>query len=130
MAIHEMRLVITVGDLDRAVSFFGQGLGLKQLAEFHNDGGHGVLFEAGRATLEIFDDAQASAIDIIEVGRRVAGPVRVAFQTGDSEASARELVEAGAEVIGGPVMTPWGDRNVRLVGPDAIQLTLFSAPPA
>lgn len=123
-----MRLVLTVNDLDAALAFFRDALGLAQLAEFHNDGGRGVLLAAGRATLEIFNDAQAEAIDRIEVGRRVAGPVRIAFQADDSESVAKQLVERGAEIIGGPVVTPWGDRNVRLVGPESIQLTLFTSP--
>lgn len=126
MKAHETRLVLTVVDLEQTVTFFRDQLGLPQLAEFHNDGGRGVLLDAGHATLELFDEAQASAIDAIEVGRRVAGPVRIAFQVDDSESAARSLAAAGAEVIGGPVLTPWGDRNVRLVGPEAIQLTLFS----
>ena len=58
----------------------------------------------------------------------MAGPVRIAFQADDSEALAKDLVAAGAEVIGGPVVTPWGDRNVRVAGPESIQLTLFSGP--
>jgi len=123
-----MRLVLTVDDLDGAATFFRDGLGLHQVAEFHNNGGRGVLLDAGQATLEIFDHAQAEAIDRIEVGRRVAGPVRVAFQVADSESAAKALVQAGAEVLGGPVVTPWGDRNVRLVGPESIQLTLFTSP--
>jgi catechol 2,3-dioxygenase-like lactoylglutathione lyase family enzyme len=125
-----MRLVLTVDDLDGAAAFFRDALGLPQLAEFHNEGGRGVLLDAGRATLEIFDHAQAAAIDEIEVGRRVAGPVRIAFQADDSESVAKELAKAGAQIIGGPVVTPWGDRNVRLVGPESIQLTLFTSPNA
>jgi lactoylglutathione lyase len=128
MTTREMRLVLTVDDLDGAATFFRDALGLPQVAEFHNNGGHGVLLDAGHATLEIFDHAQAEAIDQIEVGRRVAGPVRVAFQVADSESAAKALVQAGAEIIGGPVVTPWGDRNVRLVGPESIQLTLFTSP--
>jgi len=127
MAIRELRLVLTVRDFGRTVAFFRDAVGLKQVAEFHNDGGGGVLLDAGHATLEIFDQAQAEAIDKVEVGRRVAGPVRIALQADDSESLARELVHAGAEIIGGPVLTPWGDRNVRLVGPEAIQLTLFTS---
>ena len=126
MTTREMRLVLTVENLDRSVAFFRDVLGLPQVAAFENDGGHAVLLDAGHATLELFDETQAAAIDEIEVGRRVAGPVRIAFQVEDSDAVARTLAAAGAEVIGGPVATPWGDRNVRLVGPDAIQLTLFS----
>jgi lactoylglutathione lyase len=64
---------------------------LEQLAAWENDGGHGVLLDAGRATLEIFDQAQADAIDQIEVGRRVAGQVPVAFQTSDSASAAHRL---------------------------------------
>lgn len=126
MTTHELRLVLTVDDFDQATAFFRDALGLKQVAAWENDGGHAVLLDAGRATLEIFDQAQARAIDEIEVGRRVAGQVRVAFQTSDSESSANALVRAGAEILGGPVTTPWGDRNVRLAGPAGIQLTLFT----
>ena len=126
MPIHELRHVLTVDDFDRATAFFRDALGLKQVAAWENDGGHAVLLNAGRATLEIFDQSQARAIDEIEVGRRVAGQVRVAFQTSNSEASANDLVRAGAEILSGPVTTPWGDRNVRLLGPDGIQVTLFT----
>ena len=59
MSSDEMRLVLTVDDFDRAVAFFRDRLGLSQLAVWQNDGGHAVLFDAGRATLEIFDEAQA-----------------------------------------------------------------------
>jgi catechol 2,3-dioxygenase-like lactoylglutathione lyase family enzyme len=128
MTTHEMRLVLTVEDLDHATAFFRDTLGLQQLAVWQNDGGHAVLLDAGRATLEIFDQAQARAIDEIEVGRRAAGQVRVGFQTKDSESMANDLVRAGGEIIGGPVTTPWGDRNVRLLGPEGIQLTLFTPP--
>ena len=123
---NEMRLVLTVNDLDRAVAFFRDGLGLAQLAVFENDGGRGVLLDGGRATLELFDEAQAAAIDQLEVGRRVSGPVRLGFHVSDSDAVAKTLAHAGAEVVGGPVLTPWGDTNVRLVGPGDMQLTLFS----
>jgi hypothetical protein len=76
--------------------------------------------------VRIADEAQAEAIDRIEVGRRVAGPVRVAFQTPDSASLAKTLAAAGASIIAGPVVTPWRDRNVRLEGPEGIQLTLFT----
>ena len=128
MAVRELRLVLTVADFDRAVAFFRDTLSLPQTAAWENDGGHAVLLEAGRATIELFDDAQAKAIDQIEVGRRVAGQVRLAFHTEDSELAAGDLVRNGAVILGGPVVTPWGDCNVRLQGPEGIQLTLFTPP--
>lgn len=126
MSVEEMRLVLTVDDLESAATFFRDALGLNQVAIFENDGGHGLLLDAGHATLELFDQRQAAAIDQIEVGRRVAGRMRLAFRTSDSELLAHRLESAGAELIGGPVETPWGDRNIRLVGPESVQLTLFT----
>jgi uncharacterized glyoxalase superfamily protein PhnB len=60
------------------------------------------------------------------VGERVAGPVRIAFEVPDSEATAARLVAAGAEQLAPAVTTPWNDRNVRLRAPDGMQLTLFT----
>jgi catechol 2,3-dioxygenase-like lactoylglutathione lyase family enzyme len=123
----ELRLVLTVDDLDEALAFYRDALGLAERAVWESTGdARGVLLDAGRATLELFNEAQAAAIDEIEVGTRVAGPVRVAFEVDDSEAVAARLVAAGAEQLAGPVVTPWNDRNVRLRAPGGIQLTLFT----
>jgi hypothetical protein len=65
-------------------------------------------------------------VDDVEVGRRVAGHVRVALEVDDSAAAADALEAAGATRIAGLVETPWRDRNVRLAAPDGLQLTLFT----
>ena len=85
------------------------------------------MLEAGRATLELLDEAQADYVDRIEAGRRVSGPVRLALEVPDSEETARGLVAAGAEEVAPLVTTPWGGRNARLRAPDGMQLTLFTA---
>jgi lactoylglutathione lyase len=125
-AVRELRLVLTVEDFDAALAFYRDALGLEQLDEMLVGGGRLVLLAAGRATIELIDEAQADAIDAIEVGRRVAGPVRLALSVGDSAATAEQLAEAGGEVLAGPVETPWRHRNARLRGPDGVQLTLFT----
>ena len=84
------------------------------------------MLEAGRATLELMDERQAAYVDSIEAGRRVSGPVRLAFEAGDSEETARRLVEGGAEEVARPVRPPWGGRNARVQAPDGMQLTLFT----
>ena len=124
--VKELRLALTVDDFDAALSFYRDTLGLEQRDIWIAEGSRGVLLEAGRATLELFDEGQAAMVDEIEVGRRIAGAVRIAFEVEDSRAAAAELVEAGAELLGGPVETPWHDVNVRLVAPDGMQLTLFT----
>jgi lactoylglutathione lyase len=130
MSVPELRLVLTVDDLDAAVGFYRDAVGLEPLGVFENDGGRGFLLGADRGTLELFDEAQAAAVDSIEVGRRAAGPVRIAFEVEDSDAAAERLVAQGGSQLAPPVDTPWGDRNVRLTAPDGMQLTLFSVPPA
>jgi lactoylglutathione lyase len=121
----ELRLVLTVDDFDAAVELYRDTLGLAELPAYASEGGRIALLDAGRATLELVDEGHAAAIDEIEVGRRVAGPVRIAFEVPDSAAMAERLVEAGAEKIAGPSETPWRDLNVRLRGPAGVQLTLF-----
>jgi uncharacterized glyoxalase superfamily protein PhnB len=102
-------------------------LGLEQVADWSSESGRVVALDAGRATLELFDQAQAESVDAIEAGRRVSGTVRFAIRVADSEGMARRLVAAGAAQVAPPVITPWGDRNARVRAPDGMQLTLFTA---
>jgi predicted enzyme related to lactoylglutathione lyase len=124
--VHEMRLVVTADDYDEALRFYRDALGLTERAAFSSPGGRVTIFDAGRATLELTDRAHAVFIDDVEVGRRVAGHVRVAFGVPDSEAMTDVLEAAGAAVIAPPTTTPWNSRNSRLEGPAGLQLTLFS----
>jgi catechol 2,3-dioxygenase-like lactoylglutathione lyase family enzyme len=124
-AVKELRLALTVDDYEAAVAFYRDALGLDEL-EIWTEGGRGVLLNAGRATIELVDQVHAETIDRIEVGRRVAGPVRLALEVENSEVTADALERAGGELLGGPVETPWRDRNVRVRAPDGMQLTLFT----
>ena len=108
------------------LSFYRDGLGLEQVADWSSEDGRVVVLEAGRATLELMDESQAALVDSIEAGRRVSGTVRLALEVADSEETARRLVAAGGEQVAPPVMTPWGDRNARVQAPDGMQLTLFT----
>ena len=124
--VSELRLALTVDDFDQALRFYRDALGLEQIADWSSEAGRVVLLEAGRATLELFDEAQAESVDRIEAGRRVSGPVRLATQVDELEETARRLVAAGGEQVADPVMPPWGGRNARLQTPDGLQLTLFT----
>jgi lactoylglutathione lyase len=125
--VTELRVALTVANFDEALAFYREALGLEQVADWSSEGGRVVLLEAGRATLELLDEAQAEMVDAIEAGRRVSGAVRLALEVADSERTARQLVAAGAEHVAPPVTTPWGDRNARVRTPDGMQLTLFTA---
>ncbi|GAB2326396.1 VOC family protein [Streptomyces griseoincarnatus] len=125
-AVKELRLVVTAEDYDAALRFYRDVLGLTERAAFASDGGRVTILEAGRATLELTDPSHAAFIDDVEVGRRVAGHVRVAFQVDDSAATTGRLAAAGAEVVAEPTRTPWNSLNSRLEAPAALQLTLFT----
>jgi lactoylglutathione lyase len=124
--VRELRLALTVEDYDQALAFYRDVLGLPLLESWDQPAGSGAVLDAGRATLELLSVPQAELVDQVEVGARVAGPVRVALEVADSAGTARRLVAAGAQALAEPVVTPWRHRNVRLRAPDGMQLTLFT----
>ena len=123
--VRQLRVVVTASDYDRAVAFYRDVLGLTPEEAYESPDGRVTILEAGRATLEIAGPAQAEFIDRVEVGRRVAGHIRIAFEVADSAAATARLSEAGASVLADPVLTPWNSLNARLEGPAGLQLTLF-----
>jgi tRNA(Arg) A34 adenosine deaminase TadA/catechol 2,3-dioxygenase-like lactoylglutathione lyase family enzyme len=124
--VRELRLAVTVDEYERTLAFYQDTLGLPVVEAWDRPEGKGAVLDAGRATLELLSTGQAELVDGVEVGRRVAGPIRVALEVEDSARAAEELVAGGAEVIGGPVVTPWRHRNVRLRAPGDLQLTLYT----
>ena len=124
--VTELRVALTVKDFGQALAFYRDALGLQQLADWSSETGRVVVLDAGRATLELLDQAQAETVDAIEAGRRVSGTVRLAMNVADSGATAQRLVAAGAVQVAPPVVTPWRDRNARVQAPGGMQLTLFT----
>ena len=124
--VTELRLVVTASDYDEALHFYRDVLGLPERAAFASEDGRVTILEAGRATLELTDPPHAGFIDEVEVGRRVAGHIRVAFEVEDSTAATATLAAAGATVIAEPTRTPWNSLNARLEAPAGLQLTLFT----
>jgi lactoylglutathione lyase len=124
--VRQLRLVVTAEDYDQALRFYRDTLGLPERGAFEAAGGHVTILDAGRATLEITDPRHAAYIDEVEVGRRVAGHIRVAFEVDDSAEMTHRLLGAGATLIAEPVETPWRSLNARLEGPAGLQLTLFT----
>jgi lactoylglutathione lyase len=124
--IRELRLVVTSDDYEEAVAFYRDVLGMAEIDVWSSpDGGRGVLLDAGRATLELNDSKNAAFVDQVEVGKRVAGHIRVALEVDDARATTTAAVEGGAELIAEPTETPWQSLNSRLEGPGGLQLTLF-----
>ncbi len=127
-SVFQLRVALTTRNYERLVKFYCDGLGIEPAAIWNNDGGRALMLNLGNATLEIYDETQAEAIDRIEAGKRLSGPIRFALQVPDLEAAMERLLAHGATLVHPPVVTPWGDTNVRLQDPDGMQITLFQAP--
>ncbi len=124
--VRELRVAVTAENYEEALAFYRDALGLPVVESWENEGGSGAVLDAGRATLEVLSRSQVEYVDEIEAGGIPSGPVRFALEVEDSVAAAERLEAAGAERVGGPVVTPWRHRNVRLRAPDGMQLTLFT----
>jgi methylmalonyl-CoA/ethylmalonyl-CoA epimerase len=125
-SVHELRVVITVDDYDKVVSFYRDSLGLTVDGEWDREDGRGILLDAGRATLEIFDRAEKESVDMLEAGRVVPGDVRLGMRIDDVDSTFHRLVVDGAPLMAHPLNAPWGHRIARLQTPHGMQLTLFS----
>jgi predicted enzyme related to lactoylglutathione lyase len=124
--VRQLRIVVTAADYDVALAFYRDVLGMTEEAAFSGDGGRVSILDAGRATLEIADPGHADYVDKVEVGRRVAGHIRVALEVDDAAATTARLAQAGATVVAAPTRTPWNSLNARLDAPAGLHLTLFT----
>ncbi len=128
--ILELRVALTAEDYEKLVTFYREGLGLDPAQLWTKEDGQGqqgqaVIFEMGKAMLEIFDEQHAETIDQIEVGKRVSGQIRFALQVPDLKAALERALSRGATLVHEPIVTPWGHFNARLQSPDGLQITLF-----
>ncbi len=123
--VFELRVALTTSDYERLTKFYCEGLGLEPTAIWNNDQGKALVLDMGKATLELFDEAQAEIIDQIEAEQRISGQIRFALQVPDLKAAMERLLDHGAILVHPPILTPWGDYNVRLQDPDGMQITLF-----
>jgi predicted enzyme related to lactoylglutathione lyase len=126
-SVMELRVALTTGDYDGLARFYGEGLGLQPSQVWPDDQGRALVLDMGRATFELFDEKRAQTIDQIETGRRTSGQIRFAMEVPDLEAALERTLAHGATEVHPPVITPWGDRSVRIQDPEGMQITLFQS---
>ena len=135
MTVAQLRLILETEDLDAALAFYRDVVGLPELESYDADGGaRVVILGIPTATLELANPAQVRYIDEVEVGRDVAHPypltVRVAFEVPDAQEAAARLVAGGAEPVAPPTRTPWNSLNARVEAPGGMQVTVFEELPS
>jgi catechol 2,3-dioxygenase-like lactoylglutathione lyase family enzyme len=130
MTAQQLRLVLETDQLDAALAFYRDALGLTELEAYDGpDGARVVILSVPSVTLELANPAQVRYIDEVEVGRPASRPyelsVRVAFEVADAVATTAALRDAGATVVAPPTETPWRSLNARLEAPGGMQITAF-----
>jgi NAD(P)-dependent dehydrogenase (short-subunit alcohol dehydrogenase family)/catechol 2,3-dioxygenase-like lactoylglutathione lyase family enzyme len=108
-----MRVVLTVTDFVKARALYEEGLGLPVIDQWLAPDSNGILFDAGQATLEIFDAGQAAEVDQIELGAPSENQVRLAFVVDAVDSAAASVSQFHAIKISDPVLTPWNHLNQR-----------------
>jgi len=122
----QLRVVLQVDDIDAALAFYRDALGLPQQAAFEGEGDARVaILDAGRATLELANAAQVAMIDRVETDGVTSPHIRIAFEVTDADGVTHTLESAGAAVLAPARETPWRSRNARLDDPEGNQLTVF-----
>ena len=123
--VRETRVVLTVHDFDTAKRLLQDGLNLKIDKEWRDDEGSGTVLDAGHATIELLDEADAARTDRVEGGHATHRPVRLALTVGDVLGRSGALQRLGAIALGDAKRTPWDHVNQRLQISEGMQLTLF-----
>ncbi len=125
----ELRLILTVENLDEVINFYKNEVGLKESLSWDEDTGKGIILEAGLASLEIIDRNHKDFIDQMEVGRAgVSGDIRIALNFGGKLTEKSEfLTQTGAaKKIGEITKAPWSN-VMRIEDPNGMQITLFDS---
>ncbi len=123
--VSELRLVLTADDFDAALRLYRDRLGMAEVADYSADTGRAVVLSGGRAVIELADPRHAAYVDELEVGRRVAGRLRLAFEVERVQQVTDALVDDGATLVAAPTRTPWDSLNARLDVVDGVHVTVF-----
>lgn len=125
-SMKELRLVLTVDNLDEIIDFYKNQVGLTESLSWDSPTGKGIILEAGKASLELIDRKHKDFIDKMEVGKAgVSGDVRIALNFGSQmPEKSKQLLRNGAKPLGKLTSAPWSD-IMRIEDPAGMQITLF-----
>ena len=115
---------ITVDDVDAAIPFYRDGLGLEIVGDVSYDGHRWVSFgfpsQPGLAVVVSDPAAGRSPEDAETLTRLVvkgSGPGPYVFSTDDLDATFERLRAGGAEVLQEPIAQDWGPRDAAFRDP-------------
>lgn len=111
------RAIVSVADLDIALRFYRDVLGLATYREFPG----GTVFFLGNGLLEVSAHAESPAPD--------GAGLRLWLQVRDLAATHTELAAAGVRVLREPRREPWGLDEMWIADPDGTRIVVVEVPP-
>ena len=118
MEVLSSRILIRPADPDRSRRFYRDVLGLAVYREFGPAADPGVVFFLGQGLLEVSGRS---------AGPR-PGPVMIWLQVRDVRAEQERLSAAGARIVRGPAIEPWGLTEMWIEDPDGVRIVLVEVP--
>jgi predicted enzyme related to lactoylglutathione lyase len=119
MDVLTSRTIIHPSDLDRSLTFYGEGLNLPVAREFGAGPGRGVVFFAGGGLIEVVGGGNPTPI-----GSKVA----LWLQVRDVGAAIDDLAGRGVAAIRSPVLEPWGLIEAWVDDPDGLRIHVVEVP--
>ena len=124
MDVQQVRVVLRVRDVERAVRFYRDALGLRLAERWDHPSAPGAIFDTGRGQIEVYatnNGADAPA----------AVAPTIMLITADADREHARLLSVGVRPLWGPATTAWGTRQLAVQDPDGTTLVLCSpaAPP-
>jgi catechol 2,3-dioxygenase-like lactoylglutathione lyase family enzyme len=109
-------VVLIVADLDAALSFYTETLGL----ELQHRAERYAQIRAGTTRLALYtrDAMQKTLGAALEAPLLSAPAFELGFKVSDCDAAFAELVASGAPVVTAPTTRPWGQRTAYVRDPD------------
>jgi catechol 2,3-dioxygenase-like lactoylglutathione lyase family enzyme len=126
MDVWQMRVVVRVRDVEGAVRFYRDALGLRLAERWDHPTSPGAIFDTGRGQIEVFESGNG-----VDEPRPV--PPTIMLVTGDADREYARLLSVGLQPLWGPATTNWGTRQFAVEDPDGTTVVLCSpaaaAPP-
>lgn len=122
MHVLSSRVLLRPTDIDAAVDFYEQRLGLVRYREWGTEPHRGIVYFLGGGFLELTETPPDRPRPPAPDG------VRLWLQVADAGAACAELAAAGVEIVEWPDRKPWGLIEAVVHDPDGLELVVIETP--
>ncbi len=114
-----MRVIIRVRDVESAVRFYRDALGLRVTERWARPG-PGAIFDTGRGQIQVYASQNGAEEPPLP-------PPTILLVTPDADVEHARLASVGVQALWGPATTAWGTRQFAVQDPDGTTVVFCSA---